>query len=486
METVENQNTKFKPTINWMEDNYTRANQELFGGLLGGCDFRVEKLNSKTLGQFRMSSYAGKLRANGYTRRMYVESFSNITYIDRKNFVDLCQPTIVLNSLYTATQDAWYNTLVHEMCHYYTYMNGRCPKQAHGVEFREVAYWVSRQSNGEISVQRLASAEEMNNYDLDAEVKEKMEKRKAAKKNNAHYYLIVLQNEVRLINTKDEKIVDFWVNWTAKHNGKIFEVVGEEAKEWLFDHGYKTSMRSTSYWSVTLDMEGVRLALQDNGVREIEQLSINPNKINQNMDNINENIMKGMRNKSTDVELTPDMNLGLKSPIEEGMEEPKQGLNTIRKIQDLVNATNNIYHKNLEAGYGDMCLMDKEGNLYDLAQDIRLDGNGYVTFSFKRWSSKQPEIVKCKVLTKKGGKVKLYRDELGYDDDWNVARKLFKQISDDAARFIKDMEGYDPNWEDGSKEGADNINQFNKSIGLKENKIDKIVKESVKKVLKRN
>ena len=106
---------------------------------------------------------------------------------------------------------------------------------------------------------------------------------------------------------------------------------------------------------------------------------------------------------------------------------------------------------------------------------------------YKRKKRNAPIATLIKNYTnKKGGKVKLYRDELGYDDDWNVARKLFKQISDDAARFIKDMEGYDPNWEDGSKEGADNINQFNKSIGLKENKIDKIVKESVKKVLKRN
>lgn len=45
---------KFKPTIQWMQENYDKANRELFNGRLRGCKFEVSNLGLHTLGRFNV------------------------------------------------------------------------------------------------------------------------------------------------------------------------------------------------------------------------------------------------------------------------------------------------------------------------------------------------------------------------------------------------------------------------------------------------
>ena len=39
---------KFKPTVQWISENYAKANEELFDGELGDCIFKAEPIKSNT------------------------------------------------------------------------------------------------------------------------------------------------------------------------------------------------------------------------------------------------------------------------------------------------------------------------------------------------------------------------------------------------------------------------------------------------------
>jgi len=154
--------SKFKATIEWVQDRYNKANQELFNGRLGACNFKIADLGVRTNGRFTLDTPSNYLyydpKANNH---LYVVPYIGASriYINKENFVKYCNPTILLNSNRSATEESRYTTLVHEMCHYYTYMFGFVPKQAHGREFRDIASIIAYRSNGAITVQRLASAE---------------------------------------------------------------------------------------------------------------------------------------------------------------------------------------------------------------------------------------------------------------------------------------------------------------------------------------
>lgn len=165
---LNDEDDKFTPTKEWMTYNYAKLNKELFNNYLGNCTLipRTRKNTNKVLGTFRMNGYG--LKVNLLTRRLFQQDYVTTPkiYIDRYNFADLCQPSIELNSHYKATEEAWLNVLAHEMCHYYTYCDGYSPKQGHGREFRQIAELLQIRSNGRFSIQRLATAEQMSNFEL--------------------------------------------------------------------------------------------------------------------------------------------------------------------------------------------------------------------------------------------------------------------------------------------------------------------------------
>lgn len=170
---------KFRPTSEWMQKWYPIMNDELFNGSLGSCVLDVfttgEGSKGNTLGWFSMKTK--NLYIENRTHRLYKDRGYGKTYVNNGNFVSLCNPTIKLNANYSATEQGWLDTLVHEMCHYYTYMNGFAPKQAHGPEFRNIAAIVARKSNGKFPIERLASAEKMENFELDTTVADKRKNR---------------------------------------------------------------------------------------------------------------------------------------------------------------------------------------------------------------------------------------------------------------------------------------------------------------------
>jgi len=133
------------------------------------------------------------------------------------------------------------------MCHYYTYMNGRIPVQAHGREFREIATYVTRKSNGAFTIQRLASAEEMEGYKLDDGIKVRTRSH-----NKPNYNLIFLNNgtdEVRLINVTISGaylVLKHILNYGKEQT--ILHLNNDEIAETLYNKGYRQQSRTYKFW----------------------------------------------------------------------------------------------------------------------------------------------------------------------------------------------------------------------------------------------
>ena len=137
-----------KPDQNWIEQKYNDFNIKYFNGKLGSCTLKCQPSNRNYLGIFTLDT--NDIEFDRDTGRMPINHFGNRLYVDSESFVALCCPLISLNTNYDAPESSWENTLIHEMCHYYTYMYGYAPKQGHGPEFREIASVVSSRSNGTV------------------------------------------------------------------------------------------------------------------------------------------------------------------------------------------------------------------------------------------------------------------------------------------------------------------------------------------------
>ena len=250
-------NKSFKPTVNWMAEKYDEMNAKLFGGQLGQCDFNIftsgRGSQGRTLGFFRMNGRG--LNIEIATRKMFRHDdwFPNDKeYVNKSNFYSVCRPSIELNGNYSGTEHAFLGTLVHEMCHYYTYMNGYAPKQGHGTEFRNIAYRVSYKSNGEFSIQRLASAEEMQNFELSDEMKAKREKRLSNKKASLMAIFVYnINGTVKLSTTSSQALATRIIDSYKKLDvPKV--VVSNDLRliELLYSHGYRRNFRTWRYWNV--------------------------------------------------------------------------------------------------------------------------------------------------------------------------------------------------------------------------------------------
>ena len=262
---------KFKVTVEWMKDRYEKANRELFRGELGECYFEAKPTRPNNLGNFRMDVRSGELAYGKVDRRMFRKtagydpwgySSGGKVYVTKENFFEFCRPTIKMNTMYTGTENSLYNTLVHEMCHYYTYMYGRVPRQAHGTEFRQIAMVVSNRSNGMFTIQRLASAEEMEGYQLDDGIK--VRKRSHNKPN---YYLIFLNNgtdEVRLINANSTGIMAVMKVVRRNDGQTAIKITNEELADKLYEKGYRQQSRTYRFWRLHRSDDIVEEILSDN------------------------------------------------------------------------------------------------------------------------------------------------------------------------------------------------------------------------------
>ena len=138
------------------------------------------------------------------------------------------------------------------MCHYYTYMNGYCPKQGHGPEFRQIGSIVSSRSNGLFTIQRLASAEDMSQLELNDEMKAKREKRLNNKKASVTAIIVMTQEgKVKLTITSNQNLINLITN-TEKNerNENVVTTNDSSVIDYLFSKGYRKNMRTWRYWSL--------------------------------------------------------------------------------------------------------------------------------------------------------------------------------------------------------------------------------------------
>lgn len=243
----------FKPNPQWMAEKYNEMNQLLFNGELGACDFAIftsgRGSEGGVLGWFKIT--ARNIRVDRYSRRMFANQGWNKAYIDKSNFVDLCRPRIELNGNYTGTEHSFLATLVHEMCHYYTYMHGYAPKQGHGREFKEIGYVVSQRSNGMFTIQRLASAEQMTEMELSDEMKAKRAKRLSNRKSSVTAILVFTKKgEVKLTISSNPSLINMISSSEKERGENVVTTNDAEVIEYLFNKGYRKNMRTWRYWSL--------------------------------------------------------------------------------------------------------------------------------------------------------------------------------------------------------------------------------------------
>ena len=242
----------FKPTTEWMAVKYDEMNNMLFDGELGVCSFKVfttgRGSQGGTLGWFKITGHG--IKVNRYTRRMFIGGWTN-EYIDRSNFVQRCKPQIELNGNYSGTELGFLTTLVHEMCHYYTYMNGYCPRQGHGAEFKSIGSYVSSRSNGMFTIQRLASAEQMSQLELNDEMKAKREKRLANKKSSVTAIIVFTKDgQVKLTLTSNQNLIRIISSEEERRGSNVIITNDANVIEFLFSKGYRKNMRTWRYWSL--------------------------------------------------------------------------------------------------------------------------------------------------------------------------------------------------------------------------------------------
>lgn len=241
----------FVPTPQWMKEKYDELNASLFMGRLGECGFNVfttgRGAGGSVLGWFKITGYGVKIeRRNG---RMFRENYWDREYINKNNFVDICKPVIELNGNYTGTEHGFMSTLVHEMCHYYTYMDGWAPKQAHGREFREIGYIVAARSQGMFTVQRIASAEQMSELELNDEMKAKKQQRLERKKASVSAIVIYTKDgHVELTISSNKLLIGKIQKFAEDGNLKFYVSNDSDVIEFLFGKGYRKNMRTWRFW----------------------------------------------------------------------------------------------------------------------------------------------------------------------------------------------------------------------------------------------
>lgn len=267
---------KFKPTVSWMSQKYNELNDWLFGGFLGKCDFEVfttgRGSQGRTLGHFYFMD--DNIYYNRRERRLfYKDSWGNKTYITPENFYKLCKPVIGLNGNYSGTEISLLNTLLHEMCHYYVKYRGYSPTQAHGREFKNIAQMVSSRSNGVFTIQRLATAEEMNNRELDEKFVELKKRRLENKKNKVNAIFVFKTTGVQLTITSSDTLVNEIIQRRQNDDKckKILISNDINLLTKLFENGYKTNLRTYRYWALSEKDEIIKsLVNNEYGATEIE------------------------------------------------------------------------------------------------------------------------------------------------------------------------------------------------------------------------
>lgn len=248
-----------EPTVEWLKVKYDEMNKSLFDSKLQSCEFEIfttgRGMEGGLLGIFKREN--PNIKYDKKTGHNFVIGINGEReYIDYDNFVKICKPKILINGNYKWTEKALLSTLVHEMCHYYTRRNGWRPKQSHGKEFRNIAAIVSARSKGIFTVERIASAEQMDEMELNSIMAARKQARTSNKLGKIITTVIYRKNgDIWLTNSLGMGVVKLVVD-TEKE--KTYQSVTEikicedpELKQIIYDYGYKGGMKSYRYWDIT-------------------------------------------------------------------------------------------------------------------------------------------------------------------------------------------------------------------------------------------
>jgi len=380
----------FKPDINWMAEKYDEYNNKLFSGKLGKCDFGIftkgKGSQGGVLGWFKLcgSNVRVSVRSRGiYKCGLY--PYENIK-ITNQNFVELGKPKIELNGNYSGTENVFIATLVHEMCHYYTYMNGYCPKQCHGPEFKQIAHEVSLRSNGMFSIQRIASAEQMNELELSDDMKAKRTNRLEKKKTVVSAVVTFLKNgSVKLSLTSSKPLINLIRTSEEGCGNEVFVTKDYDILSYLFNKGYNKNFRTWKYYEIGDKpwINEFRSMLQNSNTEASEELKAKTeqpqNRIRRRLFSVRTlngvfecdattyaSLVKAIKKRFP--QITDDsLNKLINNPMNYRMEESKVN---IKKIVESV--INNFIKEDIKSD--DMIEINQDENL-GLFSPLEIDGN---------------------------------------------------------------------------------------------------------------
>ena len=111
-----------EPTVAWVKQKYNEFNAKYFDNFLPKCSISVKPLGEKAggvlAGTFRFMNTQGFINLGDSF--MYCKNGEYFKLDNKENIYRLLKPTITINSKYKAPIKQLENTIIHEMCHYYT------------------------------------------------------------------------------------------------------------------------------------------------------------------------------------------------------------------------------------------------------------------------------------------------------------------------------------------------------------------------------
>lgn len=312
---ISNSDEKFTPTVDWIADKYFELNEWLFNGRLGNCLFEVftrgEGMET-SLGHFRFTGRG--IKYSERTGQMYYYTgYGEKEKIDANNFALYTKPMIGLNGNYKRTEYMWLNTLVHEMCHYYTYMGGRRPVQAHGIDFRQISSIVGIRSNGIFNIKRICDAENVG--ELDEKIAARRQKREENKKSKMTALLVFRTNgDVQLITTTSQKLIDVVIANNNKPICKRILATNDKSYiEYLWGKDYKHNMSPSKsgtnykYWPVQGEDLVDEIKNYDFTVLRGEPMNETYQFTNEDIKLMVEMVLDKLKGEDNLIDITPDM-----------------------------------------------------------------------------------------------------------------------------------------------------------------------------------
>lgn len=171
LENDDHQQEPIEPTAAFVKQKYNEFNQLYFDGFLPKCAISVRPLGEECGrvlgGTFRFATFRNAILING-ANLFYDPKKDYYGHIDKTTIYSALKPTITINSKYKAPVELLENTIIHEMCHYYTFFNedgsfriADKENKSHGQDFMNAAEMISRKSGGKVKIKAILEAEEI-------------------------------------------------------------------------------------------------------------------------------------------------------------------------------------------------------------------------------------------------------------------------------------------------------------------------------------